>query len=160
MIFFFNISLKSRASWKFHRREHNYFALTRKLSIYINQNSWSIVIIWFWGTHPRIQLSRCWELVIQTKSPCSFSINSKLHSSRLPNSASVLTSELAAILLCLTEISNFNITGKYLIISNYLSSFSSINDSFTSHPISQPNPNQPKWLLYGSSDTPTSQHMI
>ena len=65
---------------------------------------------------------------IRTKSACSFSINSKLYSSRLPNSTSFLTSKLTDILLCLTEISNFNTTGKYLLMSHSLSSHSSVYD--------------------------------
>ena len=52
----------------------------------------------------------------------------------LPNSASVLTSELTAVLFYLIKISNFITTGKYVIMS---ASLSSIKDPFTSHPTSQ-----------------------
>ena len=69
----------------------------------------------------------------------SYSIQGSVVTHRLRNSASIFTAELSAILSCLIQLSQRTPPQnlRYLIVSDSLSSRLSLQDSYTTNPITQ-----------------------
>ena len=67
----------------------------------------------------------------------AYSINQSIHSSRLPDYSSIFTAELFAILSCVEDITRSRSSSKFLILSDSLSSLTSLKNLYSKNPIIQ-----------------------
>ena len=71
------------------------------------------------------------------KAAYAYSVDGSLESHRIRNMASIFTAELMAIFTCLSHLSQLSPNGKYLLLTDSLSSLHSLMDPYSIHPLIQ-----------------------